>query len=101
MAIRILHTAQRDSNRSALFLASISFARHLQMQIFSDVSAVFLRLRMRHYYLQDGAKTAIENAIARKTGVYKKVGINLPSLLEEVDFDFFNRCYRTVWHFLE
>ena len=70
------------------------------MQIFSDVSAVFLRLRMRHYYLQDGAKFTIENAIARKAGVYKKVEINLPSWLEEVDFDFFNGCCAPVWHFL-
>ena len=70
------------------------------MQIFSDVSAVFLLLAHAALLLAGRSKTTIENAIARNAGAYKKVEINLPSQLEEVDFDFFNGCCAPVWHFL-
>ena len=49
------------------------------MQIFSDVSAVFLLLAHAALLLAGRSKTTIENAIARNAGAYKKVEINLPS----------------------
>ena len=79
VAIRILLTAKEGLAPVSSLSRTISFARHLQMQIFSDVSAVFLLLAHAALLLAGRARTTIENAIARNAGAYKKAEINLPS----------------------